>query len=316
MEILHSPPIVLWEEIIKNCEHATFFHSPTWMKVLEKTYPHYINATVGFIFSSGNRAILPLVAEHSKGILLKKVKHKSMALGVYGGMLAEKRLTPEENGIIVEYLTSNDISDLKIVEHPLEHYNFPKSFTAKLLFTHIVSLDADFEQLRRRFSRGQKSNIKQAQKKGVIIRPADSLKDYEHYYHIYRETLKRWGVRAGATQPWNLFANLFEARDPSIKLWLAKKQGKIIAGVCALYYNSTILYWHGCSLQEYFDHYPNNLLHMEIIKDGCAKGYKIYDLNPSGGHEGVVKFKESFSAKRIDFKSYHWKRNRLTPWKR
>jgi len=294
METVRRPSVELWEEIIKNCEHATFFHSPIWTKVLEKTYPHYSNATVSFTFNTGNRAIFPLVAEQSKGILFKKAKHKSMALGVYGGMLAERRLAPEETGSIFEYLTSIDIKDLKVVENPLENYDFPENFVAKSLFTHIVSLNADFEQLRKRFSRGQKSNIKQAEKKGITVRLANSLEDYEQYYTIYQETIKRWGESVGSQD---------------IKLWLAEKQRKIVAGVLTLYSNYTILYWHGCSLKEYFDHYPNNLLHMEIIKDGCIKGYKSYDLNPSGGHQGVVKFKESFSARRVDFKTYHWKKH-------
>jgi len=200
-----------------------------------------------------------------------------MALGVYGGMLAERRLTREETGSIFEYLTSTDIKDLKVVENPLENYDFPENFVAKSLFTHIVSLNADFEQLRKRFSRGQKSNIKQAEKKGITVRLANSLEDFEQYYAIYQETIKRWGESVGTTYPWRLFLNLFETRSHDIKLWLAEKQG--------------------------------NLLHMEIIKDGSARGYRSYDLNPSGGHQGVVKFKESFSAKRVDFKAYHWKKH-------
>ena len=311
MKVVHSPPVALWEEILKNCEHATFFHSPTWVKVLEKTYPHHSNATLGFTFETGNRALLPLVAERSRGKVLKRDKHKSMALGVYGGVLAEKRLTSEESEVLFGYLTSTGISDLKIVENPLEHYELPKSFAAKSLFTHIIPLDADLERLQRQFSRGHKSNIKQAQKKSVEIRSAVSREDYEHYYHIYQETVRRWGEHAGTIYPRELFLNLFEAHDPGIKLWLAEKHGKIIAGVLAFYCNSTILYWHGSSLKDYFDHYPNNLLHTEIIKDGCTRGYKVYDLSPSGGHQGVVKFKESLSAKRVDFKAYHWKKNRL-----
>ena len=120
--------------------------------------------------------------------------------------------------------------------------------------------------------------------------------------------IKRWGEDAGTTYPWELFLNLYQTRSQDIKLWLAEKHDTIIAGVVALYCNSTILYWHGSSLREYFAHYHNNLLHTEIIKDGCSKGCRLYDLNPSGGHPGVVKFKESLSAKRVDFKSYHWKK--------
>jgi len=311
MEILKSPSISLWEEIVKNSEHATFFHSPTWIKILEKTYPKYSNATMGFIFKSGNRAIFPLVAEHSKGILLKKVKHKSMALGVYGGILAEKRLNPEETEKLFAHLTSCDIIDLKIVENPLDQYNPPDTFVAKPMFTHILNLSSDFEQLMKKISRGRIRNIREAQKKGVTVRLADSLEDYEHYYHNYQKSLKRWGNEVGTTYPLELFLNTFEIRDPGIKLWLAEKERKIIAGVLAFYCNDIVILWHGYSLPEYLDYYPSSLLHMEMITDGCANGYRIYDLNPSVERKGVVQFKESLSAKRLDFKAYHWKRKRF-----
>jgi lipid II:glycine glycyltransferase (peptidoglycan interpeptide bridge formation enzyme) len=108
--------------------------------------------------------------------------------------------------------------------------------------------------------------------------------------------------------PWTLFLNLFEARNPDIKLWLAEKGEKTIAGVIVFYCNTTLIYWHGCSLRDHFDHYPNNLLHAEIIRDACERGYARYDLSPSGGYEGVIKFKDSFAATRVDFSAYHWKK--------
>lgn len=316
MEVLHSPPVTLWEEIIRNCEHATFFHSPTWIRILGKTYPEYHNATLGFVFSSGTRAILPLVAEHPKGIFSRKIKHKSMALGVYGGILAEKRLAPKESEMLFTHLTSSDIRDLKLVENPMERYTPPSSFVAKPMSTHIVTLNSNFEQLIKGISRGRIRNIKEAEKRGVTVRLAASLKDYEHYYRSYQESLKKWGDHTGATYPWELFLHIFETRDPGIKLWLAEKDEKIIAGVLAFYCNLTILLWHGYSLPDYMDDYPSSLLHMVMLKDGCASGYKYYDLNPSVERKGVIQFKESLSAKRLDFKAYHWKRKWLIPWNR
>ena len=52
--------------------------------------------------------------------MLKKDKHKSMALGVYGGVLAENKLTADERESLFDYLTSTDISDLKIVENSID----------------------------------------------------------------------------------------------------------------------------------------------------------------------------------------------------
>lgn len=309
MEVIKEPPQDVWETVVRSCEHATFFHTPTWVNILEKTFPQYKNATLEFIFTTGSKALFPLVAEHSPGILFKKrVKHKSMPLGVYGGVVAERGFTREEHFELLAYITSSEITDLKVVQNPLTSYPFPSSFERKSFFTHIIQLDSDFTQVSQRFSRGQKSNIKQAQKKGVVIRTADSRNDYEQYYHLYQATLKRWGERTGTAYPWDLFANLFEAHHPDIQLWLAEKEGIVIAGVIVFYCNTNILYWHGASLREYFDHYPNNLLHAEIIRDGCERGYKIYDLNPSGGHSGVIQFKKSFSAKQVDCTAYHWKK--------
>ena len=36
-------------------------------------------------------------------------------------------------------------------------------------------------------------------------------------------------------------------------------------------------------------------------------GFKIYDFNPSGGHEGVVRFKKSFGAKKRFFNIWYFK---------
>lgn len=305
-----------WESIVSNSRHATFFHSPAWVAILEKTYPGCSNATRAFIFPSGTRALFPLMVERQQGGLLKKAKHKSMPLGVYGGVVCDAHMTVDERQAIFRHLTTSDITDLKVVAAPLENGDYPGSFKRTSLFTHLLALEGDFERLKSRFSRGQKSNIRQAQKKGVTVRRGDSAADYEHYYLLYQDTLKRWGAQAGTRYPRELFFNLCEARSPDITLWLAEKENKPIAGVITFYCNTTILYWHGCSLQDYFDHYPNNLLHAEIIRDGCERGYALYDLSPSGGYAGVIQFKTSFCAQRVDFNAYHWKRKRLNPLQR
>lgn len=311
MEVITLPGREIWECIVQNSRHATFFHAPAWVSILEKTYAGCSNATRAFIFPGGTRALFPLMVEQQQEGLFKKAKHKSMPLGVYGGVVSEQQLTPDERQAIFHHLTTSDISDLKVVSAPLEHGDYPESFKRTSLFTHVLSLEGDFEGVRTGFSRGQKSNINQARKKGVTVRVGASAEEYEFYYRIYQDTLKRWGARAGVSYPRDLFLNLCEAGSPDIKLWLAEKEKKPIAGVIAFYCNTTVLYWHGCSLQDYFDHYPNNLLHAEIIRDACERGYALYDLSPSGGYEGVIKFKDSFSAKRVDFNAYHWKKRVL-----
>jgi len=95
--------------------------------------------------------------------------------------------------------------------------------------------------------------------------------------------------------------------DRHIIFTLAEVENRIAAGIIAFAWGRTILYWHGAALQEFFKHYPNNLLHAELMAWGCANGYLVYDMGPSAGLEGVARFKESFGAQAHDFRSYRWK---------
>jgi lipid II:glycine glycyltransferase (peptidoglycan interpeptide bridge formation enzyme) len=53
------------------------------------------------------------------------------------------------------------------------------------------------------------------------------------------------------------------------------------------------------------------LLYAQIIRDAHNQGYRYFDFNPSGGHEGVVHFKESFGAVRKYFNVQYWSSNPL-----
>ena len=59
-----------------------------------------------------------------------------------------------------------------MVAAPLEDQDYPDGFKRTALFTHLLYLARDFDRIASRFSRGQKSNIKQARKKGVTVRMA------------------------------------------------------------------------------------------------------------------------------------------------
>ncbi len=307
MKVVDMVPFRAWEEIALRCDYATFFHTPYWAKIMSTTYPGAPIATKQFTFDDGVDAIFPLIDEAAKGLVSTKHKLRSMAPGVYGGMIAPARLKPDHLEEALAYLASLNIHSVKVVGNPFFVFSAPSSFRKKEMFTQMVNLERGFDTIWKGFSRGQKSNIRQAEKKGVEIRLATSREDYEAYFRIYRETLKRWGKDRSKSYPLKLFLNCFEFGHDHVKLWLAEKDSHLVAGILTLVWNDNIIYWHGSCLEDYFNHYPNNLLHVTVIRKACEEGYRVYDLNPSGGHEGVVRFKKSFGAETINFYAYHWK---------
>ena len=297
----------LWDEVARACPWATYFHTPAWADCMADTFPGFSTEALGCMLDDGTAVVLPCVVKKKKRLMRQVNDYKSMEPGVYGGFMAQRLLAPEEIELLAAAALRIKNSSGRIVETPWQPLNLPGSFILKKLSTHIVSLSPDFEMLQNKFSRGQKSNLSQARRKQVIVRRAASEQDIETYYTIYMETVKRWGETARAVYSKELFLKLFRLGDPNIIFNLAEAEGRIAAGIIALAWGRTIMYWHGAALQEFFKHYPNNLLHAELMAWGCANGFQLYDMGSSAGLEGVARFKESFGAQAREFRSYRWK---------
>jgi hypothetical protein len=307
MQILNPVSIDFWQDVVGKCPWATYFHTPRWASVMAKTFPEYSVAGHGCILDSGTRVVIPGLVREKKGLIRKTKQYKSMEPGVYGGIIADRDPDQDEVGQIVSQLLRIKKTSGRIIESPFKHFDLSAWFKAKEMTTHIVGLEADFDSLRKKFNRGQKSNINQAQKKNVSVRRAETEDDIEQYYRIYCQTVKRWGEKTTRIYPRRLFQNLFQQKDPQAVFWLAEVDSLVIAGIIVLSWCKNLIYWHGCALQEYFKYYPNNLLHAFVMQEGCKNGAAHYDMGASMGLTGVIKFKESFGAKPHHYKAYRWK---------
>ena len=306
MEVKIWPDISFWNSVVTGNPESTFFHTPLWHDLVVRTYVDYDIATREFVFSGGKRAVFPLIQTREGGLLKGKSRLKSSVFGGYGGIIAEDKLTDAEQSAIYDYLLSLKAS-ISIDGNPFSHYALPDTFTMKQDFTHVFALDSPEEELYKRLSRGAKSNLSQAKKKGVSVRTAESEEDVLQYFRIYQDTLKRWGDAVLFAYPQELLLNIYRHGGDAARLWVAEKDGAIIAGAIIFYWNLVVSYWHGASLQDYFDCYPNNLLHITIIGDALHRGHRYYDFGPSGGQHGVARFKQSFGAEKYEFYSGHWK---------
>jgi hypothetical protein len=162
--------------------------------------------------------------------------------------------------------------------------------------THALDLSPGFAKLYGNQSATARK-AKKARKAGVEVRLAETPADWKEYYAVYGSSLQRWGDSAGTPYDWELFEEIQRLNSPDVKLWLATVEGRIASGALCFYAKRHVVYWHGSSLEQFFELRPVNLLMYEIIKHCCEQGYGWYDFNPSGQMQGVITFKESFGAK-------------------
>ncbi|WP_138432122.1 lipid II:glycine glycyltransferase FemX [Fodinibius saliphilus] len=303
MKIIKNADHSLWRKVAEACPYATFFHSPLWHTLIEKVYSDKVNRPIALITDRGTKAILPLVqtSQSTMGILRN---YESSFAGCYGGIIADGELKDEEVTILYKTIQELRTGEVYLTDNPLRsHWNantWINSFDrGEDDFTQIISLDQSFEKVLEGFSRGHRSSMNKGLDMGVSVRTSANKKDYKAYFEAYQASLERWGADASSSYSWDFFEECYRLNKqyPSnVKLWLAEVEGELASGAIVFYWNNHIDYWHGASYKKYFDYRANNVLHPEIMKDGIEKGFRFYDFNPSGGHEGVANFKSRFGS--------------------
>jgi hypothetical protein len=293
-----------WQEVANKCEYATFFHTPAWSKIFAETYPNMQITTKKYVLDAGTKIILPLIKiKVTMGLFGSYI---SNVAGVYGGIISEDRVKQEEINEIFKSLTKSNIASISITGNAFFDYNLPKQFTVKEDFTQIIRLGKDEKEILPNFRNSNRNKISKAKRASVICREAKDFREWKEYYFVYQEALKRWGDKATSRYPFFLFENMFKAQNAGIKLWLVIYDGKIVGGNLNLYHNKHCVEWHASFLSDYFQYGIRNFLVYTVILDASARSYRYYDFNPSGGHEGTARFKESFGAKRLQVKRWEW----------
>ncbi|MDD5259270.1 MAG: GNAT family N-acetyltransferase [bacterium] len=292
-----------WDQIWANCLYATYFHSREWAEIwnVYKKGSYYPVPKL-ISFSDGRKAIIPLSyhGKHCKGLIKDYI---SSPVWTYGGWISEDNLGNEHALLLSNYML-NKCGNLYWRVNPYDP-NLVKTEVEPLMdFTHVLDLSLGSGRIIKGFSRGNISSLHKAQRHGVTVRIASTIGDWQEYFTIYEDSLSRWGEKASSRYGWELFNEIFKRNSPDVKLWLAVYQDKIISGALCFYSKRHVVYWHGATLASYFDYRPANLLMHEIIMDSCSQGYSWFDFNPSGGHKGVIAFKESFGTRCLNCPVY------------
>ena len=285
-----------WDAAWAACGHATYFQSRAWFEDWA-TYTRGAMAPrpVTVRFDDGCRVVLPIARQRHHRVLGSR--YFLSPAGTYGGWLGDETLGAGHAVALADWLLSARLplwwrinpfdpgaADLAVgaVENDV---------------THVLHLDSGLDAVCDRATHGHACAIRKAQRKGLRVRLADCPQDWEQYYKAYEASLARWGDTASSRYGAELFELLRRRGSPGIELWLATlDDATIIAGGLCLYAPRHVSYWHAAALSEFFALRPANLLVHEMVFDACARGLRWFDLNPSGGHEGVRTFKERVGA--------------------
>lgn len=294
MQILHTIGRDFWWDVARQCNYATFFHTPLWHEIAVRNHPNFHDASIGFVLDRGVRAVLPLLSTRRFGPFRNLLSTFEYC---YGGLIADGSLTNGELDQLYRRACGWNVTGLRFLENPLaQRINLASQFIGNTYETHILELDSDFETIFKRFPKDKRNAYRKGLKEGVTIELAETLDDYRAYYGAYQDTIRRWGEDpASYGYRWSIFETIFDlsrSYPEQVKLWLARVNGTIIGGTVAFYWNRHVVAWHGCAYTDYLSYKPYVVIDVEIVRDAITRGYAYYDLNPTGDlSAGVSEYK-------------------------
>jgi CelD/BcsL family acetyltransferase involved in cellulose biosynthesis len=281
-----------WDALWTACPYATYFHSRAWSEDWGTyTAGSLVPAPVLVTFSDGRRALLPITRQRRRRGLA--VRHILSPAGTYGGWLADEPLEAAHAELLTAWLLGKRVP-LWWRVNPFDPLAaVPAQRATEPDVTHVLPVERDSEGKCEQVTHSQRSAVNKARRAGLVVRRATSVADWEVYFSIYESTLARWGRNASSRYGAELFDLLRRRGEPGVTLWLAELQnGPIVAGAITLCASHHVADWHMATLADYFRLKPNNLMVAEMAQDACERSLSWFDMNPSGGHEGVRAFKE------------------------
>jgi hypothetical protein len=285
-----------WDAAWLASDHATWFHSRAWAEIWAEYRRGELEPAARIVeLSDGRSALLPLSEERSRG----SQRFRASPAGTYGGWLAEEPLEKVHAERLLRYLI-DELPGLCWRVCPWDA--LAAEITAGMgepETTRALRLDADFEELQRRWSSGPRWGVRRARREGLEVGIATDLVEWRAYYALYQASLARWGERASSRYDWSLFERI-RARDPeNARLWVARLGSEVVAGALVFYAPCHAAWWHASAAAAHFAKRPMNLLLHEMIRDACEQGLAVFDLGPSHAHGGVEEFKTGYAAEKF-----------------
>lgn len=153
----------------------------------------------------------------------------------------------------------------------------------------VLDLALGPQALLKQFHESRRRNIKAAIRNGIEVFQASTREDLLEYYEVYL----RWLKTERKKIVWTLQSReqYMQARalTENNRLFVARYQGKIVAGIIVRFFPKGLLeFASNSSLDEFLNLRPNDLLQWRAIEWACQEGFKRYSLG--GAHLFLRRF--------------------------
>ncbi|MDP8908977.1 MAG: GNAT family N-acetyltransferase [Chloroflexota bacterium] len=296
-----------WEAFLSMREDACVFQHPAWMRVLRGACG-YSPLVLGHLNADGELdGVLPLVRKNgwATGRRLVSLPHTPLAGPAAASDDVAKTLLAAALGHARASKARLEVK-VRASASPREA---PGLVSSPRSMSYVLELPADAGLLRfgsSRHHRRVKWAVGKAANAGVSLRDATSHDDLRRWHALYLETMRAHAV---PPRPLGFFAEMWREMKPRglMRLLLAERHGRLVAGSILLSYASTVFYAFNARGAEAFSLGANYLIQWHAIHDAARAGFRRYDLGEVEADQGgLAEFKRKWGARPEQYSRWQW----------
>ena len=293
-----------YDQFLRRHPEALFYHSSKnkeFLKSLLECEEHYLLALDGDRICGA----LPLLFMESQG---KYVYNSLPFYGSNGGIIADNALAYcELAGAYKEIAGRESTISSTIISNPFaqrDSEDLPHNLTDYRIaqFTEIEFAGNHRAEIMSRIDSSARRNVTKATREGVNVKIDDSK--LERLREMHQANMNAIGGMAKADQFFSLIPRHFvSGRD--FDLYVAEKDGLVIAGLLLLYFNETVEYVTPAIDAEYRTFQPLSLILIEAMTDASRRGFRWWNWGGTWSTQmGVYRFKKKWGAAERHYNYY------------
>jgi hypothetical protein len=299
-----------WERFLSTHPEALPYHHPGWLKTLSEVYHHHF---IGLSCEDADgriQGVLPLFRRGTRrNGDLRSLPHTPVA-----GPLAT-------SAAAMTTLLRGAVQQVEMGRGRSLQLRSARDDLAKLvddliavpwIVTYRRDLPAPADDLRFGDARNHgavKRAVKKAEKAGVRVRPAESLRELKDWYQLYLVTMRSHAV---PPIPFRFFSTLWDTLRPlgMMRLLVAdrsEREGRMLAGSVYFLYGRSVFFAFNGRREADLAVRPNDAIQWRAIHDAWQEGFRSFDMGEvDPDNPGLAAFKLKWGMEKETLYRYYY----------
>jgi CelD/BcsL family acetyltransferase involved in cellulose biosynthesis len=278
----------LWESLVAS-RPSDVFHSPRWMRVLERTYGFSPEAVILTDGRAPRAGLSYCVIDDLMG---------RRAISMPFSDFCDPLLDDEaQTAQVLEHVQGLQAPLLLRVLHNESVRSDPRFEVVGRARWHAVDLQPSIDEMWERLPGIARRQIAKGERDGVVVRLAEDRQQLRSFFELHLRSRKtKYRLLA---QPFSFFEAIWDEflADGAGMLLLAYHEDRAIAGSLHLEHNGTCYYKFNASDPDHLAAKPNDLLIWRGIVAAKSAGLTALDFGLSAwDQEGLARFKRKYAT--------------------